>query len=124
MANPDVIRSLFTADCSLIVDRDGKISWCDEVAAGIFGVTKGSFAGGDFRETTSPDFPEAKGRFRLEDLPLGRIFAGEPVGGGEVCVQGEVTGDTDVWLSVTAEPVLSPGLDEVVGALVFCHDIT
>src|SRR2546425_384844 len=124
MPNPDVIRALFTADCSLIVERDGTVSWCDPGASDILGLEEGATPGWGFPEKAGLYFKDSTTRLRLEEFPLGRILAGEAIEVVEVCVRSARTLGEDVWLSVTAEPVYSARQDEMMAALVICHDIT
>ena len=124
MPNPVIVRSLFNADCTLIMERHGSVSWCDEAATELFGIEKGSSPGWDFPRECGLFFPDSATPLRFEDFPIGRIFTGEPMEDLEVCVRGARTGGVDVWLNVTAEPVFSPKLDEVEAAIIYCHDIT
>jgi two-component system cell cycle sensor histidine kinase/response regulator CckA len=124
MHNPDVIRSLLTADCSLIIERDGTVSWCDPAAADLLGLEQGSVPGWDFPEKCGLFFPDSSTPLRFEDFPLGRIFAGAALDELEICVRGPQTDGEDVWLSVTAAPVFSASADDVIAALLVCHCIT
>src|SRR3954467_3208618 len=124
MHNPDVIRSLLTADCSLIIERDGSVSWCNPAAMDLLGVKEGLVPGWDFPVECGLFFPDSRTPLRFEDFPIGRIFAGNALDELEICIRGPKTGGENVWLSVAAAPVFSPNLDDVVAALVICHCIT
>ncbi|MDQ1469066.1 MAG: hypothetical protein QOJ99_546 [Bryobacterales bacterium] len=124
MHNSDVIRSLLTADCSLVIERDGTISSCNAAAADLLGVEQGSSPGWEFPAQCGLFFPDSSTPLRFEDFPLGRIFSGSPLDAVEVCVRGPGTVGEEVWLSVIAEPVFSASLDDVVAAVVLCHSIT
>jgi PAS domain S-box-containing protein len=124
MPNPDVIRSLFTADCLLIVEKGGRVSWCDSTATDLFGLEEGSVVGWDLPQNAGLYRADAADWLRFEDFPIDRILAGESIDGVEIRVRSERTNGADLWLSVAAEPITAWEMGDVGAVLIFCHDVT
>ena len=125
MSEPDFIRSLFTADCVVIVERDSTIAWCNGVAADLLGIERGAAARQDIAARCGLSMSEFGGRpLALSEIPIERVWSGKTIDDLEICLRSARTGDEPVWFSVDIEPVYDGDEDRVSAAMVIAHEIT
>ena len=124
MPDSDILRSLFMADCSLIVEHSGVISWCNLPAMDLLGITPGFEAGWDLPRELGLFHPRRDTPMQFHTLPLGRLLAGEAIEPLELCVRNSRTGYRDVWMRLIAEPVFPSGGEFPEAALILARDIT
>lgn len=107
-----MLDSTLTPDSILIGGADGRIRWCNQSAAELFGFVQG--------------MPLVLGEGTLtpcmEDCILSRVFKGERVEGVEMCLCSERTKNQKRWLTVTADPVFEA--ERVESIVAVFHDIT
>lgn len=107
-----MLESNLTADLILIGGKDGKIKWCNQSAAELFGFTPGApVVLSD--ETLMPGF---------ENGVLRRVLDGQRIEGVEMCLCSERTKNEKRWLTVTADPIFES--DRVESVIAVFHDVT
>jgi two-component system cell cycle sensor histidine kinase/response regulator CckA len=123
MAELDFLKAIFTADSILIVERSGRVSWCNEFASALLGLNQGDVPSADFTEKWGLSFADSGAKIAIKDFAVDCILTGEPIECIEVTFRNGHTGSEELCFSITAEPVYGSS-GEAEAAMVIAHDVT
>lgn len=125
-ADPDFLKFLLSADCAVILDQGGKISWCNDLAQTLLAAGHGATPVGKRLQECGLSLCQITGA--VGEYQVGRVWKrvwkGQTISGLEVCVEGPRSGNEPMWFNVTAQPVFAAADDTVTGAMLVAHDIT